>query len=323
MRAIVWHGAADLRLEEVPEPAAEPGQVVVDVALAGVCGSDLHAIRGHHGPRRPPLVLGHELVGTVPGRAGRFAAFPLVTCGTCAACIRGEENLCERRGLLGLDRPGAFAERVAVREDALVALPDDLDSRLAVLVEPLATPLSALRGAGLGPGDRIAVLGCGPIGLLGVHAAVLEGLEVIAVEPVAGRRELARALGAAEVHADLGALEDARVDVALDAVGIPETVRAGLRGLRRGGQVIVLGLAAEEGVLPIADLVRGGIGLRGHYAYTAGDFADAARLLHEHPLPTDWLTEVPLADTARGIQDLLERPDRTTKVLVDVGAGAP
>src|SRR3954468_23971372 len=134
MRAIVWHGHADLRAEDVAAPVPGEGQVVMDIALAGVCGSDLHAIRGHHGPRRPPLILGHELIGTVAGREGRYVAFPLVACGECAACRRGEENLCERRGLLGLDRPGAFAERVAVPEEGLVALPDDLDDRLAVLV---------------------------------------------------------------------------------------------------------------------------------------------------------------------------------------------
>lgn len=320
MRAIVWHGAADLRLEDVPEPTAADGQVIMEIALAGVCGSDLHAIRGHHGPRRPPLILGHELVGTVAGREGRFAAFPLVTCGTCAACRRGEENLCEKRGLLGLDRPGAFAERVAVREDALVAVPDELGDTLAVLVEPLATPLSALRQAALAPGSRIAVLGCGPIGLLAIHAAVQQGHDVVAVEPLPARRDLARSFGAARVHQDLEAIEGLQADVVLDAAGIAETVRAGVRGIRRGGEVIVLGLAAEEGLLPIADLVRGGLAIRGHYAYTAADFAAAARLLHEQPPPTEWLTEVPLAATADGIRGLLEHPDKTTKVLIDVGA---
>src|SRR5919199_3754519 len=283
MRAIVWHGGGDLRLENVEEPKADDGHVVLDVALAGVCGSDLHALRGHHGPRRPPLILGHELIGTVPGRPGRFAAFPLVTCGGCAACRRGEENLCEHRGLLGLDRPGAFAERVAVREDALVPVPDDLDARVAVLVEPLATPLSALRAAALEPNSRVAIVGCGPIGLLGIHAAVSDGHEVTAVEPLASRRELASAFGASDVRDDIATLEGLDADVVLDAVGVAETIRAGVRAVRRGGSVIVLGLAAEEGTLPIADLVRRGVAIRGHYAYTAADFAAAAQMLQERP----------------------------------------
>lgn len=319
MRAIVWHGGGDLRLEKVDEPKAADGHVVLDIALAGVCGSDLHAIRGHHGPRRPPLVLGHEVVGTVAGRDGRFAAFPLVTCGACAACRRGQENLCEHRGLLGLDRPGAFAERVAVREDSLVPVPDGLDARVAVLVEPLATPLSALRAAGLEPNSRVAIVGCGPIGLLGIHAAVSEGHEVTAVEPLASRRGLASAFGATEVRDDIATLEGLDADVVLDAVGVAETIRAGVRAVRRGGSVIVLGLAAEEGTLPIADLVRRGVAIRGHYAYTAADFAAAARMLQERPPASDWLTVVDFDDTAEGIRRLLEQPDATTKVLIDVG----
>jgi threonine dehydrogenase-like Zn-dependent dehydrogenase len=320
LKAIVWHGGADLRLEEIAEPSPGADDVVLDITLAGVCGSDLHAIRGHHGPRRPPLVLGHELIGTVPGRSGRFAAFPLVTCGECAACRRGEENLCERRGLLGLDRPGAFAERVVVREDALVPMPEELDDRLAVLVEPLATPLSALRAAALQPRSRVAVIGCGPIGLLAIHAAVQDGHEVAAVEPLTARRELASTFGAAHVHDRLSELDGLDLDLVVDAVGVADTVAAGVRGVRRGGSVVVLGLAAEQGVLPIADLVRRGVTVRGHYAYTAADFAAAARMLQEQPPPSDWLTVVTLEETADGIRGLVEHPEATTKVLIDLGA---
>jgi threonine dehydrogenase-like Zn-dependent dehydrogenase len=304
----------------VEEPSPGDGQVVLDISLAGVCGSDLHAIRGHHGPRRPPLILGHELVGAVAGRAGRFVAFPLVTCGTCPACRRGEENLCEHRGLLGLDRPGAFAERVAVREDALVSLPDGLDERIAVLVEPLATPLSALRSAEIVPGSRVGVIGCGPIGLLAIHAAARDGHEVVAVEPLAARRDLASSFGAARVEADLASVSGLGADVVFDAVGIAETVTGGTRMVRRGGSVIVLGLGAEEGVLPIADLVRRGVAIRGHYAYTAADFAAAAEMLRKQPPAGDWLTVVTLDQTPAGIRRLLEHPDTTTKVLIDVGA---
>jgi threonine dehydrogenase-like Zn-dependent dehydrogenase len=320
MQAVVWHGGADLRLETVADPVPEIDQVLFDVALAGICGSDLHAIRGHAGPRRPPLILGHELVGTVPGRDGRYVAFPLVTCGVCAACLRGEENLCERRGLLGLDRPGAFAERVAVREDALVRLPDGLDDRLAVLVEPLATPLSALRIEDVPAGGRIAVVGCGTIGLLAIYAASQRGLEVVAVEPLASRRALAIELGAAEAHADLHAIEGAGVDAVIDAAGLEATVRGGVRAVRRGAAVVVLGLAQEYGELPIADLVRNGIRIRGHYAYTRSDFEAAAALLAAEPLDLDWLTVIGLDETGDGVRRLIEQPDATTKVLLRTGA---
>jgi threonine dehydrogenase-like Zn-dependent dehydrogenase len=321
MEAIVWYGGADLRREMVPDPVPQTDHVVVDVTLAGVCGSDLHAIRGHHGPRRPPLILGHELVGTVAGREGRFVPFPLVVCGSCAACLRGEENLCATRGLIGLDRPGVFAERVLVREDALVAVPDRLADLEAVLTEPLATPLAALRAEDLPEGARIAVIGCGPIGLLAVHAARTLGLDVIAVEPVAERRRLAGDLGARETHSELGAIAGRGLDVVLDAVGIEATVAAGIDGVRRGGGVVILGLAAEVGQIPLADLVRRGIAVRGHYAYTRADFAAALRLLADHPIQADWATTVPLDASVDGIRRLVGHPEQVTKLILAVGDG--
>jgi threonine dehydrogenase-like Zn-dependent dehydrogenase len=139
-------------------------------------------------------VLGHEAVGTVAGRPGRFALFPLVACGACGGCARGEAQLCERRGLVGLDRQGVFAERIAVDEHALVPVPDSLDDRLGALVEPLATSVSALRLERVESGATVVILGSGP---LGVHAAVRLGVRVLAVEPLTHRRELAARLGAA------------------------------------------------------------------------------------------------------------------------------
>jgi threonine dehydrogenase-like Zn-dependent dehydrogenase len=321
MQAVVWHGGPDLRYETVDEPEPKPGQVTFDIALAGVCGSDLHAVRGHHGPRKPPLILGHELVGTVTGRSGRFAPFPLVTCGQCPACRRGEENLCEYRGLIGLDRPGAFAERVAVAEESLVALPDGLDDRLAVLVEPLATPLSALRSETMRDVSSLLVIGCGPIGLLAIYAARQRGLDVVAVEPVASRRALAPAFGAREVHEQLSEVAELGVDAVIDAVGVEATVQGGIRSVRRGGTVTIVGLGQESGLVPIADMVRRGVHVRGHYAYSRDDFEEAARLLAREPIDLEWLKVVDLETAPAAIHDLIEHPDRTAKVLLRVDGG--
>jgi threonine dehydrogenase-like Zn-dependent dehydrogenase len=144
VKALVWHGDRRLVLEQLPDPAAGADEVVFEVSLAGICGSDLHPYRGDAGPRRPPLVLGHEAVGTLERGDGRFAVFPLSGCGACPACRRGDENLCERRVLLGLNRQGVFQERLAVAERELVALPQGLGDKAACLVEPLATALAAL-----------------------------------------------------------------------------------------------------------------------------------------------------------------------------------
>src|SRR5258708_35533888 len=108
----MWHGGDSLAVEDVPEPRPGPGEVVVDIELAGICGSDLHPYRGEAAPRVPPLVLGHEAVARMAD--GSLAAvFPLVACGECRACVRAGPNLCEQRGLIGLNRQGGLAERVA------------------------------------------------------------------------------------------------------------------------------------------------------------------------------------------------------------------
>jgi threonine dehydrogenase-like Zn-dependent dehydrogenase len=321
VRALVWHGGNRLALEELVAPERSDGQLLFDVALAGICGSDLHPYRGHHGPRRPPLVLGHEAVGTVAGRPGRFVLFPLVACGACAACARGEGQLCERRGLVGLDRQGVFAEQVAVEADTLVPLPEALDDRVAVLVEPLATSVSALRLEQVERGDTVVVLGAGPLGLLAVYAAARLGARVLAVEPLPHRRELALRLGADETSADAAELAAGSADVAIDAVGIETTWRGAVALVRAGGAVCVAGLGQAVGSFPMGDLVRRGLRVRGHYGYSRADFVAAIDLLAQAPPPLDWIDVVALDEAAEAFRRLVDEPDAVTKVIVDV-AGA-
>jgi threonine dehydrogenase-like Zn-dependent dehydrogenase len=318
LRALTWLGGD--RLELTDEADAEPGaeETVVEVNMCGVCGSDLHPLRGHAGPRTPPLVLGHELVGTVSGREGRFVAFPLVSCGACRSCRDGLEPLCENRGLLGLDRPGALAEQVVVRADALMRVPDGLDDARAVLAEPLATAVSALRLEGVADQTDLVVIGCGPIGLLSVFAAARIGARVRAVEPLDSRRAIAGELGASTLHPSVHDLESGTADVVIDAVGAEETLAGGLAVLRPGGRLAVVGLAASSAELPVGDVVRRGLHMRGHYAYTREDFAEALELLADPALTVDWVRMRPLEESPRAVADLLDHPETTTKLVISM-----
>jgi L-iditol 2-dehydrogenase len=319
MKALVWHGGEHVGLESLPEPLLADGESLLDVRLAGICGSDLHAYRGQPGPRRPPLVLGHEAIGTVAGRAGRFAVFPIVACGHCPACLRGEQNLCERRGLLGLDRQGVFAERVAAPKDALVPLPAGLDDRLGVIAEPLASCLAALRMEQVEAGDRVLVVGGGPIGLLTIYVCALKGVEVSAVEPLPERRLLAERFGAAMTFANVSQAPSGAADVAVDAVGIEETWRGAIAGVRSGGVVAIVGLAQADGKMPVGELVRRGITVRGHYAYVRRDFEAALELLADRPPPLDWLTVMTLEEGAEAFRRLVASPEAVTKILLSIG----
>ena len=317
VKALVWHGGRELTLEELADPEPADGEVVLDVTLAGICGSDLHPFKGHAGPRRPPLVLGHEVVGTVEGLAGRYAVLPLVVCGECPACLRGEENLCERRALLGLNRPGVFADRTAVPRSALHEVPDSVDDSAATLVEPLAVCVGALRRFGLGEGDSLLVIGCGPIGLLSVAHAAAAGVRVTAVEPLPARRALATRLGASEVLASVADVRPGAADVAVDAVGVEPAWRAAIGGVRSGGTVVLVGLGKDVGAMPVTDLVRRGVSVSGHFAYTRQDFADALAELAAGRVPTDWLEVMPLQSGAQAFARLADEPERTTKILLD------
>ena len=121
VKSLVWHGEQELRLEDLPEPAPADDEVALDVTLAGICGSDLHGYRGHPGPRVPPLVLGHEVVGRLD--EGRYTVYPLIGCGECDRCSAGADNLCASWRLIGMHRPGVFAERAVVPRRSLVAVP--------------------------------------------------------------------------------------------------------------------------------------------------------------------------------------------------------
>jgi threonine dehydrogenase-like Zn-dependent dehydrogenase len=318
MKALMWHGGAELHYGDQPSPRPAPGTVPFRITLAGVCGSDLHPYRGHHGPRTPPLVLGHEAVGRLEAGGDRYVVFPIVTCGSCPACLRGEENLCRTRGLLGLDRQGVFADTVAVDPRSLTPIPAALDDRVAVLTEPFACAVSALRLAGAAPGHYVLVVGGGPIGLLTVHACAIQGIEATAVEPVESRRALAAKLGAARVAASISDPAIPEADIAVDAVGIEATWQGAIARVRAGGSVTVIGLGQAEGAVAVGDIVRRGVTLRGHYAYTRADFDAALSMLAEHPPSLDWLTVLPLRDGAEAFRRLVDEPAGTIKALLAV-----
>ena len=301
MKALVWTGPHAAELRSVGMPVVGDGDVLLAVRAAGVCGSDLHGYRGNSPVRVPPLILGHEVVGEDP-LGTPYIVNPLVACGSCAVCARGTPNLCRKRGLLGLDRPGAFAEFVKVPRANLVALPDGMPPLLGTLVEPLATPINALDG--LEAGSVVAVVGCGPIGLLSCYAASRAGARlVVAYDVDRGRAEQAGAFadvigtGPDDVEAALREATDGLgADVVVDAVGIEPTWEAALAMVRPGGSVAEVGLGQVQGTASVGRIVRDGITWRGVYAYTPEHFGHALQLLRDDPPPLDWTEAVRLED---------------------------
>jgi (R,R)-butanediol dehydrogenase / meso-butanediol dehydrogenase / diacetyl reductase len=284
VRALVWHGPNKMSVDEVPDPLPKAGEAVVRSEAAGICGSEIEGYLGRMSNRVPPLVMGHEFAGTVISVATgvsrawvgkRVAINPIVGCGTCQYCIRGDRNLCPERFLVGVTVPGGFASTVSVPERCLVEMPGDMDARLGALVEPLANGVHAIRqGAPRGAATAV-VIGAGTIGLACMQAALLHGIpSVTVIEPHPTRQNQAMRLGAHAAHASADEMKPG-VDLVVDAVGAEATRLTAIELLNPAGVAVFIGLHDDETPLPWRRVIRGNHTIRGVFAYSDSDFLKA------------------------------------------------
>jgi threonine dehydrogenase-like Zn-dependent dehydrogenase len=347
MRALTFQGIETVRVESVPDPAVEqPGDVVVRVEAAGVCGSDLHVYHGRERGLDPGTVLGHELVGEVVAAGREVARFapgdrvvsPFTTsCGACFYCRRGLTCRCERGQLFGwveggAGLHGAQAElvRVPLADSSLAAVPAGLAPAVALLAgDVLATGLFGAEGAGAGPGAAVAVVGCGPVGLAAtVAAGELGAATVFAVDAVAERLALAGRLGAVPLDlrrddpvAALRAATGGRgADGVVEAVGSPAATRLAVDLARPGGAVAAVGVHTEA-AFPFSPVEAYDKNL----TYRAGrcparaylDRALALAARREGDLAALLTHRLPLDDGPRGYRLFAARRDGCVKVILE------
>lgn len=340
MLACVVHGVHDLRIDTLPDPVPQPDQALVRIAYGGICGSDLHYYhRGGVGDfrLRGPMVLGHEVVGTVvrPAAAGPegvpagapVAVHPAAPCGRCRECRAGRPNICRDTSYLGSAAryphvQGGFSELLAVPATNLVPLPDGLSLRRAALAEPLAVALHAVERAGDVAGREVLVVGSGPIGCLVVVALRAAGAARVVVSDLVDEAlAVATSVGAdAVVRAD--AEDDpawlTEADVVIEASGSATGLASALRRVRRGGRVVALGLL-PPGDSPVAGnlLVTREIELVGAFRF-GGELIEAVRLLASGADVDPILTGAhPLADAVQAFDAAGDR-SRSCKVLLDL-----
>ena len=316
MQALVFTAPGEVELREELEPLPGEGEVLVTIEASGICGSELHGFRSL-GMRRPPLIMGHEFAGTTPD-GERVVVNPLVVCGVCPACLAGRSQVCGARQLMGVHRPGGFAELVCVPRSSLHVLPEDADWTAAALIEPLANAVHAWRISGAGNGP-VAIVGAGAIGLVCLLVARLHGSGAVFVaDPSPERRAVANRLGATAV-ASLDEAAGIGFETTFDAVGLPATRAAALTHLTAGGTSVWLGLGSSDVAFDGNDLVRSEKRILGSFAYTPEDFAAAVALSNQVDL--DWGTAVPLSDSATTFMELANgRTDIIKAVLRREGA---
>ena len=331
--AVLTEPGAPLAVVDLEDPTPTAGEVLLQVDACGICGSDLHAADVLP---LPGLVMGHELCGTVvdvgPGVEGwapgdRAAVLSLATCGTCAACLTGRVRKCATAQMVGIERPGGYAELTTMPARDLHRLPDAVDARLGALVEPLAVALHTVQRAEIGIGDNALVLGGGPIG-----AAVALWLrqagahEVIVSDPVAHRRELSLAVGATAVvdpvAEDVASAAAARCGGVppkhvIECVGLPGLIQHAADVAPVDGIVTVAGVCmAPDQVVPFTMMAKE-LDVRFAFYYTRPEFDAVIDLLARgrvdvEPLVTDEIGLDQLPDTF----EALKRPSEQCKVLI-------
>ncbi len=312
MQAVVFPSPETVRIENVPDPFCAPDEVIVQVARAGICGTDLHIYHDEY-MSSFPVIAGHEFGGTIieVGKAvddfrvgERVAADPNLYCGHCYFCRNQQANHCLNWQGVGITRPGAFAEFVAVPARACYKLPDELTDTQAAMIEPLSCVIHALNRFRVYTGDEVLIWGAGPMGLLLVQALRHSGAsQVVVVEPQAERLALARELGAtAAVPAGSGEEDTLRAlaphgfAIVVDATGVPAVIEKAFRYLKPRGQYLQFGVAPNNASIALRpyDIFRNDWTIIGSFAlcYTfqqaiawlSNGVVDVTRLV-SHTLP--------------------------------------
>ncbi|SPE25060.1 putative chlorophyll synthesis pathway protein BchC [Acidobacteriia bacterium SbA2] len=330
MRALVYTAPGKVEMQERPRPDPQKGEEEIAVEVAGVCGSDISGFLGHSALRRPPLVLGHELVGRLrDGR--RVVANPLVSCGRCGACLSGAQNLCDSWTLLGLGTTsGTFTEFVALPGAQVYEIPDSLTAEQAILAEPLANIVHMFRIVSPPAFFRLAIVGAGTMGVLTLLAGLRIGArDVLAADVNDQRIETMLKLGASstvnatksESLADVLRMAGRGYDVVIDASGSAAARQMAFDFCRPGGQVVLLGMGIQRSEINFVPSIRKEHRVVMSFAYTPVDFRRSLDLLIAGEVSlTPWTVKMPLESGQEALDRMSHNPGVALKMMLEVAA---
>lgn len=335
MRAVHYRGGSRLEVATAEPRPPRAGEVQVQVAYTGICGTDLHIFRGHMDTRVSiPAILGHEMSGRVAALGSDVegwqvgdlvTVFPLQSCQRCPACRAGHGHVCHDLVFLGIDVDGAMQGYWTLPVEKLVRLPDNLPLESGALVEPLAVAVHDVARADVCSDDRVLVVGGGPVGMLIALVVQAKGNEVVISEPGPVRRNLAEQAGIATVDpsvTDVEAFVDdwtrgAGADVVFEVSGTPSGIRAAAAPLKVRGTLTLVGLHTEPRSVDLFRFFWRELTLVGARLYDRPDFAQAVTLIHQGRIDVATLISgvEPMDHVTRAFT-VLERGE-VMKVLID------
>lgn len=336
MRALVIKRPGKASIESVPEAKLEPGKVLLRVRMVGLCGSDLNSYRGRNPLVQFPRIPGHEIAATIVEGTSSLSGLaaganvtmsPYTNCGKCASCRRGRSNACAFNQTLGVQRDGALTEFITVPPDKLY--PATLTIKELCLVEPLTVGFHAVARGRVTAADKVAVLGCGGVGLGAIAASHFAGATTIAIDMDDDKLGIAKKVGATYVvnsarhplHEQLLELSDGiGPDVVIEAVGHPQTFRAAVEEVAFTGRVVYIGYAKEAVAYETKLFVQKELDILGSRNALPEDFQRVIRMLQEGKFPVDAAVGaiVPLDEAPRILDAWSANPAKFTKIMVQL-----
>jgi 2-desacetyl-2-hydroxyethyl bacteriochlorophyllide A dehydrogenase len=334
MRAAVWTAPGRVDVRDVPYPRVPDGWLLLRVEYGGICGTDLAIVAGRHPRAAAPLVLGHEIVGTVertgpdgPPAGTRAVVEPLIACGRCRACRHQAAHVCRELELFGIDAAGGLADYLAVPADRAVPVRPGVPVRRAAWAEPLAVAVHSVAQAQMRGGESVLVFGAGPIGILVALVAREAGAaRTVIAEPKASRRRTAAACGFETVPDGVDPAawfrstnESEGADIVFDTAGHPDVAGVLPASARETGTIVLVAVYGDPVALDLRALCFGEQRLLGSRVYTRDDLAKAVALLPDDPLGLDRLPVAvfPLDEAAAAFHQA-RADDAPMKVLLDI-----
>lgn len=324
----------ELAVVEIDKPQPKPGEALLKIHSAGICGSDIGAYRGTNGLVSYPRIIGHELAGeivTAPEGSGyirgdRVIVDPYLFCGNCYPCSLGRTNCCTSLNVLGVHVDGGMAEYFSHPVNMLLRIPDEIPWELAPLAEPLTIALHGLHRLQLTAGEHVAIFGAGPIGLLTAMAALRYGAEPIMIDLVSKRLETAANLGVKktiDIRSDdlrrrISEITNNRMcECVLEASGASAAIRSTLDVVSHAGRIVLTGWPSKETSLPTDVITKKEVDLRGART-SAGEFLEALQLIAVGDINVrSVLTQTAkLEDAAEAIKDIELNPGDYLKVNI-------